>query len=52
MDLATREILVIQLVKLCLHGRVKVRELGVKGCQRTGDTETIVLRMKERDGRW
>lgn len=39
MDLAPRRLLVIQLVKLCLHGRVKVRELGVKDHQRTGHRE-------------
>lgn len=39
MDLAPRGLLVTQLVKLCLHGRVKVRELGVKGHQRTGHRE-------------
>ena len=50
-DLATRRLLVIQLVKLCLHGRFKARELHVKGSQRTGNMESTVLRMEERVGR-
>lgn len=42
----------VQLVKLCLHGRVRVREFSVTCHQRTEDTESIVLRTKERNGRW